>query len=157
MEEIRTFGNRFSFRMLKAWLSDKVMRREEHELYAPFGVALTGWEEPSIDELVSLGSRYVDPHAALGENLLSPGKAVWLHRKGADGMVDISPFSCMNGIFSESIYPQVSRDLGGMPIRSFYFDGTQANLDEDVSIFMELAAHYAKGKQTRRTFPPYFG
>jgi predicted nucleotide-binding protein (sugar kinase/HSP70/actin superfamily) len=156
MEEIRTFGNRFSPSMLKAWLSDTVQKREEHQLYAPFREALIGWEEPSTDELVKLGGRYVDPHAVLGESILSLGKATWFHRKGADGMVDISPFSCMNAILSESIYPKVSRDLDGLPIRSFYFDGTQANLDEDVSIFMELAAHYAKGKQPRRTFPPYF-
>jgi len=93
----------------------------------------------------------------MGEMILNLGKASWLHGKGADGMADISPFSCMNGIICQSIYPKVSRDLDGMPIRSFYFDGNQTNLDEDVGIFMELAANYARHKKYRRMVPAYFG
>ena len=71
-------------------------------------------------------------------------------------MVDICPFSCMNGIICESIYPKVSRDLDGMPIRNFYFDGTQTNLDDSIGIFMELAAHYSQGKKYQRRVPSYF-
>ena len=48
---------------------------------------------------------------------------VYLAKKGADGVIDISPFTCMNGIVCEAIYPKLSRDLGGIPIRNFYFDG----------------------------------
>ncbi len=151
MEELRCFDSGFSLRRLKAWLSDWVQKREEHQLHAPFGDALSGLDESPAAELVALGGRYVDPHAAMGENLLSLGKAVWLHRKGADGMADISPFSCMHGISAEAFYPRVSQELDGFPIRSFYFDGTQTNLDEDVGIFMELASNYAKGKQIRRS------
>ncbi|MBE9523145.1 MAG: hypothetical protein IME95_08140, partial [Proteobacteria bacterium] len=59
-------------------------------------------------------------------------------------------------IICESIYPQVSRDLDGIPIRNFYFDGTQTNLDEGVGIFMELAAHYSRNKKHQRRVPSYF-
>lgn len=106
--------------------------------------------------IVEHGARYLDSHAGLGEMILYLGKAFWLHLKGADGMVDISPFSCMNGIICESIYPKVSRDLDRMPIRNFYFDGTQTNLDEGVGKFMELAAHYSRNKKHQRRIPPYF-
>ena len=60
--------------------------------------------------------------------------------------MDISPFSCMNAIVSEALYPTVSKDLNDLPIRSFYFDGTGTNLDEEVEIFMELAAHHNSRK-----------
>ena len=89
--------------------------------------------------------------------VLNLGKAVHLHKKGADAVMDISPFSCMNGIVSEAVYPKVSRDLDGLPIRPFYFDGSNRNLDEDVSIFMELAAHYSKRKKWARKVPNWFG
>ncbi len=72
--------------------------------------------------------------------ILNLGKAFWLHKKDADGMVDISPFSCMDRI----------------PIGNFYFDGTQTNLDEGVGIFMELAAHYSRNKKHQRRVPSYF-
>ena len=58
-----------------------------------------------MKEIVDRGARYIEPHAAMGEMILNLGKASWLHQKGADGMVDSSPFSCMNGIICESIYP----------------------------------------------------
>jgi hypothetical protein len=38
----------------------------------------------------------------------------------------------------------VSRDWGGIPIRNFYFDGTQSDLDRDLGVYMELARGHAK-------------
>ena len=70
---------------------------------------------------------------------VSIAKAVYLYHKGADGIVDISPFTCMNAITCEAIYPRVSRDYGGIPVRSFYFDGTRSNLDRDLGVYLELA------------------
>lgn len=157
MEAMRSFEKPLSKRMIRSWLTDLVQRRNEHELSALFADALTGWEEPpKVKEIVERGAQYLDPHAGMGEMILNLGKASWLHQKGADGMVDISPFSCMNGIICESLYPKVSRDLDGMPIRNFYFDGTRTNLDEDISIFMELAAYYSRNKKRQRVVPSNF-
>ena len=140
-----------------ALLSDRMQRRNVHELTALFSENLIVWEEPShVKVIVDHGARYLNPHAGLGEIILNLGKAFWLHKKDTDGMVDISPFSCMDGIFCESIYPKVSRDLDRMPIRNFYCDGTRTNLDEGGGIFMELAAHYSRNKKHPRRVPPYF-
>ena len=76
--------------------------------------------------------------------VLNVGKVVYLAKKGAAGIIDISPFTCMNGIVCEAIYPRISRDLGGIPIRNFYFDGTQSDLDRDLGVYMELARSYQK-------------
>ena len=157
MEEVRSFDNPRSLRLLGLMLTDRIQRRNEHELTELFSDALTGWEEPAhIKVILERGARYLDPHAGLGEMILNLGKSTWLHQKGADGMVDISPFSCMNGIICESIYPRVTEDLGGMPIRNFYFDGTQGDLDEAVGIFMELTAYYSRSKKYQRSFPSFF-
>ena len=72
-----------------------------------------------------------------------------------DGIVDISPFTCMNGIVSEAVYPRLSRDLGGIPIRVFYFDGTQSDLDQDLGVYMELAHNYQRRKKHQRRYPKY--
>ena len=61
---------------------------------------------------------------SLGEMVLSTGGAIYLYHQGADGIVDISPFTCMNGIVTEAVYPRVSREHDNIPIRVFYFDGT---------------------------------
>ena len=85
--------------------------------------------------------------------VMSVGKAAYLAKHGADGIIDISPFSCMNGIVSEAVYPKLSKDYGGIPIRNFYFDGTQSDLDRDLGIYLELARSYHETKevQTRDT------
>ena len=85
---------------------------------------------------------YLPTRGCLGEMVLSVGKAAYLAKHGADGIIDISPFTCMNGIVSEAVYPKLSKDYGGIPIRNFYFDGTQSDLDRDLGIYMELARSY---------------
>ena len=88
--------------------------------------------------------------------VLSVGKAAYLALHGVDGIIDISPFTCMNGIVSESIYPKLSKDYGGIPIRNFYFDGTQADLDRDLGIYLELSRSYREKKTCKRRYPAYF-
>ncbi|PLX42910.1 MAG: hypothetical protein C0608_01110 [Deltaproteobacteria bacterium] len=140
MEELRAFGQRFTKRMLTAKITDRVQRREEHSLLRIFKDDLKGREEPtSVGAVIEAGTKYIPPHAALGEMILSIGKAEWFHKKGCAGMVDISPFSCMNATVAEAIYPKVSEALGGMPIRTFYYDGTHADMEEKVDLFMALA------------------
>jgi predicted nucleotide-binding protein (sugar kinase/HSP70/actin superfamily) len=80
---------------------------------------------------------------------------VYLYHKGADGIIDISPFTCMNGIICEAIYPKVSKDHENIPIRNFYFDGIAVDLDRDIGIFIELARNYQrrKTKSGRIRFP----
>jgi predicted nucleotide-binding protein (sugar kinase/HSP70/actin superfamily) len=93
---------------------------------------------------------YLPQEGALGEMVLSTGGAITYYRRGADGIVDISPFTCMNGIVTEAIYPRVSRDHDHIPIRVFYFDGTHSDLDRDVGIFLELAKTYKRRKKIPR-------
>ena len=109
-----------------------------------------GYEEPEVPELLEYCRPYLPHSGAMGEMVLSTGGAIYLHGKGADGVVDISPFSCMNGIVTEAVYPRVSREHDDMPIRVFYFDGTQSDLDRDVGIFLELAQTYKRRKKVQR-------
>ena len=62
----------------------------------------------------------------------------------------------MNGIVTEAVYPSLQKDLDNMPIRTFYFDGTQGDLERDVGIFIELARTYQRRKKKPRRFPAYF-
>jgi len=127
---------------LGAWIRRRVQKHDEHVLLAPFAEDFRGREEPDIYEILECARPYLPREGAFGEMVLNVGKAVFLAKKGAAGIIDISPFTCMNGIVCEAIYPQVSRDLGAIPIRNFYFDGTQSDLDRDLGVYMELARSY---------------
>ena len=155
---LRRDGKTLSTSMLGAVVKNAVQRRDEHQLLHPFAEDLVGYEEPQdvYKEVLKDGWPYLPADGALGEMVLSVGKSVYLHRKGADGIIDISPFSCMNGIVSEAVYHTVSRDYDDMPIRNFYFDATSSNMDRDLDIFMELAGSYRKRKKHARRYPKFF-
>jgi predicted nucleotide-binding protein (sugar kinase/HSP70/actin superfamily) len=146
-------GQGFSLAMLGSKVRNYVQHSDEHKLRAPFQEDFAGYEEPPVTEILRLAEPYLPARGALGEMVLSIGKAAYLASHGADGIVDISPFTCMNGIVSESIYPKLSKDFGNIPIRSFYFDGTQSDLDRDLGIYMELVRTYRERKTFTRKYP----
>ena len=87
---------------------------------------------------------------------LSIGRAVYLYTKGIDGIVDISPFSCMNGIVTEAIYPSLSKDHNNIPCRVFYYDGINLDMDRDIGIYMELVRGYMSRKKVERRYSDLF-
>lgn len=140
--KLKLTGRVWTRQALEAWLRDRVQKHDEHALAKPFHADFAGREEPDIYEVLECARPYLPREGAFGEMVLNVGKAVYLAKKGAAGIIDISPFTCMNGIVCEAIYPRVSRDWGGIPIRNFYFDGTQSDLDRDLGVYMELARGY---------------
>ena len=153
-EQGKRFGKDNAIRYIKS----KFMRHDEHMLYGPFADDFVGYEEPHhVRDVLEMSKPYLPYSGALGEMVLSSGKSIYMFEKGADGIIDISPFTCMNGIVTEAVYPSLSHDLDDMPIRVFYFDGTQGDLERDVGIFIELARTYQRRKQKVRRFPAYFG
>jgi len=154
--KLRLCGKSFSLEMLGQKIRSHVQMADEHALTAPFHDSFIGYEEPDVQEVLDLARPYLPSDGALGEMVLSVGKAAYLAKHGADGIIDISPFTCMNGIVTESIYPKLSKDLGGIPIRNFYFDGTQTDLDRDLGIYLELARSYREKKPYKRTYPACF-
>jgi len=143
-------GKTISKAMLAAKIKNHIQHKDEHRLHRVFEEDLDGYEEPSIREIFDYAEPYLPREGALGEMVLSVGKAVFHYHQGCDGIVDISPFTCMNGIVTEAIYPRLSAEHDDIPIRNFFFDGTATDLDRDVGIFMELARTYQARKKVRR-------
>jgi len=149
-DEFRAFrvaGRRMSLEAFAAQIRNHFQHRDEHALISLFAEDFRGYEEPGdIRAVLQFAEPYLPYFGANGEMVVNVGKAVYFARKGLDGVIDISPFGCMNGIVGEAIYPRVSRDNAGIPIRNFYFDGTRSDLDRDIGIFLELARSYKRTK-----------
>ncbi len=155
---LQRFRKHLTLEMFGARLKWHFQHKDERELYSMFDDDFRGYEEPEdIRQMLALARPYLLPDGTLGEMLLSVAKTVYLHRKGADGVIDINPFSCMNGIVSEAVYPRLSRDCDGLPVRVFYFDGTKADRRYELDIFMDLVRDYAARKRTVRVLPPGMG
>jgi len=152
-------GKKVSFGMFVAKIKHHIQHADEKRLYNVFKDEFIGYEEPagSAEELMQLANPYFNKYTVIGESILSVGKAIHVYNKGGDGIIDISPFSCMNGIVSEAVYPLVSKDHDEFPIKSMYFDGTSSMaIERDLPIFMEMARGYMKRKKVERTYPWYF-
>ena len=157
MDNERRRKGRFSSDIAVTKIKNMVMKRDEHKLLELFHDDFLGYEEPKdTDELVTFAEPYLPARGALGEMSLSLGKAAYCYHKGIDGVVDISPFSCMNGIVSEAVYPSFSRDHNDIPSHVFYFDGVNSDIDRDLGIFMELVRGYMSRKNVRRVYPKVF-
>jgi predicted nucleotide-binding protein (sugar kinase/HSP70/actin superfamily) len=144
-EELRLLklGRRkLTARSLAAWVRCRLQRKDEETLIEPFGDDFAGRREPPIEEVIRAADRYLPASGAVGEMVVNAGRAACLARQGVDGILDISPFSCMNGIVAEAVYPRLSKDLGGIPIRNLYFDGAEADLELDLGIFVEMAGAF---------------
>lgn len=150
-------AGRLSLQYVKQKLKTHVQHKYERALLAPLAEDLCGYEEPhDIREVLHRSEPYLPATGALGEMTLSVGKAIYLHDKGADGIIDISPFTCMNGIVSEAVYPAVSAAHDDIPIRALYFDKVGKHIDRDLEIFLDLARAYQRRKKHARRYPAYF-
>lgn len=151
MQNFRTSGRSFSLERAAFELRQFIQRKDEHALVHLFEDDLRGYEEARIGEILRRSEPYIPSYATLGEMVINTGRAVFLYEKGVDGIVDISPFTCMNGIVCEAVYPKLSRDHDDIPIKVFYFDGKARDWSQDVEMFMELVKDYRTRKRTQRS------
>lgn len=148
---------RFNLAMLKHAIKGHVQHKYETTLMEPVRHDLVGYEEPhDIRKVLDHAAPYLPAQGCIGEMVLSVGKVIHLYHKGADGIIDISPFTCMNGVICEAVYPAVSKNHDDLPIRNLYFDGVNTHIDRDIEIFLDLARAYQRRKKPQRSYPAYF-
>ncbi|HSA29835.1 MAG TPA: hypothetical protein P5159_25160 [Phycisphaerae bacterium] len=148
---------RLNTTMLTHKIKTHLQHKYEQILLAPVLEDLRGYEEPhDIRDVLRQAEPYLPPTGCIGEMVLSVGKSIYLQKKGADGIIDISPFTCMNGIVCEAVYPAISKAHEDLPIRICYFDGVNTHIDRDLEIFLDLARAYQRRKRRQRVYPAYF-
>ncbi len=142
--KLKESNKKYSKAMLMAKIRDVVQIIDERKLWQPFKSILKGREEHRITEILKYSWPYLPYTKSHGEMTLNAGNVVAYYKSGCDGVIDISPFTCMNGIVSQVVYPKISEAHDHMPVRTFYFDGVPFDLEGDLEIFMEMALSYRK-------------
>ena len=140
--KLREKGRQFSLDMFKTRLAETIQARDEADLLRPLHTLFKNRPETRVDDLLAYSAPYLPQKKALGEMTVNAGKAIAFYHAGADGVIDICPFTCMNGIVSEAVYPVLSRDYNNLPVRVIYVDGVPIDLESHLQIFMELAKSY---------------
>ncbi len=97
--------------------------------------------EPSIDYILELASPYIDPSFE-GEAILTIGKAIDFHEKGASGIISCMPFSCMPGTLTVAVFKKLREDRDGLPVLDLAFDG-----QKELNTLIRLEAFMFQVKQ----------
>ena len=147
--KLREASKRWGLEMIGTKVRRWVQHKDEEQLLAPFKVFFKSRADTSIEQILSYSNAYLPARKSLGEMTLNAGNTIHFYHAGCDGVVDLSPFTCMNAIVTEAIYPMISHDLKDFPIRIFYFDGIPIDLDKDLEIFMELVKSYRRRRLNR--------
>lgn len=133
--------------VFKAYVTAHVQRKDERRFLSSFNGTLRSLHEPSIEQTLKTARPYIH-HSFEGEAVLSVGKAIDYIRRGASGIVNVMPFSCMPGTIATAVLKRVREDHNNIPLLNIAYEGqgdsqTQTRLEA----FMHQAKMYRNGKR----------
>ncbi len=136
------FSNLFIERKEKAY----------HEALKPY---LADRMEPPIEQVLHEGLNFI-PKEFEGESVLTIGRAVRFMEEGASMVVNASPFGCMHGHISGSIFEKLIRKYERPIVTMFYDDGVTNDL---IKSYIAAAAKKLQktGTSTKRRKAEYVG
>lgn len=106
--------------------------------------------KPDIDELLEYATPYLSVERGFTEVAFRLGQIISLAKQGVDGIIDASPFPCMNSSACAAFYTKLGQDLDGLPIRRLYFNGTKRDWSTVLDEFLGLARVHREHKEERR-------
>ena len=128
---------------LRAHLTHQVQMRDEHRLLAGFNGSLRSLHEPTIETTFERALPYVH-HSFEGEAVLSVGKAIDYVLRGASGIVNVMPFSCMPGTITNGILKRVREQHSSFPLLTIAYEGQR---DTQTVTRLEAFMHQARSYQ----------
>jgi predicted nucleotide-binding protein (sugar kinase/HSP70/actin superfamily) len=135
---------------LSAVLTGLIQNRELNRLTAPWkGFHPDGAKEPPVSDVVKLGEKFMG-RAFQGEAILSMGKSLEYFEHGAQGLVNIMPFTCMPGMVVGGLTNRLRAEAAGMPAINLAFDGqSQTNTQARLEAFMFQARNFKNPRASR--------
>ncbi len=137
----KSFGN-----LLKVFLTDYYQKKDEHHLEKVFEGHLRKFGEPKTKSLFKKAKPYVD-YSFEGEAILSVGKTIDFAGRGASGIVNIMPFTCMPGTIVSTLLKRYREENSNIPILNMAYDGQeQTNTLTRLEAFMHQAREFQTEK-----------
>ncbi len=126
--------------LFKAYLTAHVQHKDEQRFLSSFNGTLRSLHEPSIDKTLKTARPYIH-HSFEGEAVLSVGKAIDYINRGASGIVNVMPFTCMPGTIATAVLKRVREDHHNIPILNLAYEGQG---DSQTLTRLEAFMHQAK-------------
>jgi predicted nucleotide-binding protein (sugar kinase/HSP70/actin superfamily) len=126
------------------FLIDTIQTRDLHRLERPFRKFLRNFHEPSMKQIEAWAVPFINI-TFRGEGVLGFGKSVDFIHKGASGMVNVMPFTCMPGTVFTSLIKKFRQEYNEIPFISLAYDGLDhSNNQIRLEAFMHQCAEYMK-------------
>jgi len=130
--------------LLKVFLTDYYQKKDEHQLERIFKGELRNFGEPKTKSIFKNAKPYLDSSFE-GEAILSIGKTIDFAKRGACGIINIMPFTCMPGTIVSTILKRYREENNNIPILNMAYDGQeQTNTLTRLEAFMFQAKEFQK-------------
>ncbi len=106
------------------WIENFFQQKDEHDLGKPWHGFLKTLEEPKTSRVLKMAHPYLHPSFE-GEAILSLGKSRDMMQRGASGVVNIIPFTCMPGNIVNALMKRFREDNGNLPYMPLSMDGQE--------------------------------
>ena len=126
--------------LAKTIVYDVFQKKDDKKLEGILNGDMRSGHEPSIKELVNFAEPYIHDSFE-GEAVLSVGKTVDLINKGAHGIVNAMPFTCMPGTVVNAVLKRVREEHGNIPYLNMVYEGLE---DTNSRTRMEAFVHQAR-------------
>lgn len=127
------------YHFMFALLRDLVQLWDERRLAKPLKGSIKNLHEPSTLKALKYASPYLH-YTYKGEAVLSIGKTIDFIKKGASGIINIMPFTCMPGTVVAALGKKIKQDYNDFPWLDIPIDGNEGvNLETRLEAFMHQA------------------
>ncbi|MEK7828351.1 MAG: CoA activase, partial [Deltaproteobacteria bacterium] len=131
---------------IRTVLNDFFQKRDERKSLSILDGDLREGHDPTTEEVLSLSMPYIHDSFE-GEAALSVGKAMDYIQKGAHGIVNAMPFTCMPGTVVNAVLKRVREENGNIPYLNMVYEGLE---DTNSKTRMEAFVHQAKEYRERQ-------
>jgi predicted nucleotide-binding protein (sugar kinase/HSP70/actin superfamily) len=143
MGKKRSTQKRSLSNLLSMVLTDHIQRKDEHRMEEIFAEYLRYGREPTVRQVIHEASPYID-ESFEGEAILSVGKSIDFIRKGASGIINAMPFTCMPGTISNAVMKLIQSKYG-VPVLNIAYDGQGlTNITTRLEAFMHQVNEYSR-------------
>jgi len=143
---LRVWRQRYIKKLLRLLIINFIQYKEEHKLRGALRGGLKDGKEPFIFRMLSWAKPYLDP-AFEGEAVLSIGKTIDFLEKGAVGIINVMPFTCMPGTIVQAILKRVKEEHRPFPCLNLIFDGQgKTNIQTRLEAFMHQVQQFYETK-----------
>lgn len=140
--KIRSLSSSHYRDLIRVYITDIIQRHKEDRLGKALKRSMRDHGEPSLESIIENARPYI--HESFeGEAILSVGKSIDFIKKGASGMINVMPLTCMPGTIANAVLKRVREDNGGIPFLNISYEGQEeTNNQTRLEAFMHQAYQF---------------